>query len=204
MTMWKTLTAGTAVLAIAGASLAYAQKGPDGSERAHRWRPSAEDIGALADAKIAAIHAGLKLTAEQEKSWPAVEAALRDLSKQRSDRFAARASADKPAPKDPIERLALRADMMTQTGAALKKLADAADPLYKSLDEGQKHRLMILARLEGRHFGGEGGPRGHHGEGGWRMHRGPGADRGLDRGLDRGPGGLDGGPMGPDRGPRPQ
>jgi hypothetical protein len=199
MTMWKTLAAGTTALAIAGASLAYAQKGPDASpEQIKRWRPSAEDITAFGDAKIAAIHAGLKLTAEQEKNWPAVEAALRDLAKQRSDRFTARASADKP--KDPVERLALRADMMTQTGAALKKLADAASPLYKSLDEGQKHRLMILARLEGRGFGGE-GPRGHRG---WMMHRG-----GPDRGLggpdgDRGPGHPRGERMGPDGGSRPQ
>lgn len=185
--MWKTLAAGTTALAIAGASLAYAQKAPDGFEHAKRWRPSAEDISALGDARIAAIHAGLKLSAEQEKNWPAVETAMRDLAKQRSDRFAARASADNP--KDPIERLSMRADMMTQTGAALKKLADAAGPLYKSLDEGQKHRLMMLARLEGRQFGGNDGSRG---ERGWRMHRGPGA------------GGPEGGGMGPDRGPRPQ
>src|ERR1700712_654350 len=132
--MWKTLTAGTAVLAIAGASLAYAQKGPDGSERAKRWRPNAEDISAFSDAKIAAIHAGLKLTAEQEKRWPAVEAALRDLAKQRADRFAARASADttKDTPKDPVARLARRPDMMTQTRTALKKLPDAAHPPSKS------------------------------------------------------------------------
>ena len=66
------------------------------------------DITAFGDARIAAVHAGLKLTAEQEKNWPAVESALRDLAKQRSERFAARASADRP--KDPIERLNLRAD----------------------------------------------------------------------------------------------
>jgi hypothetical protein len=196
MTMWKTLAAGTAALAIAGASLAYAQQGPGGPEHIKRWRPSAEDITAFGDAKIAAIHAGLKLSAEQEKNWPAVETALRDFAKQRSDRFAARASADKPAAArpDPIERLSRRADMMTQTGAALKKLADAAGPLYKSLDDGQKHRLMVLARLEGRGFGRDG----RHGHHGWRMmHRGgPGADRDL--------GGPGRGPMGPDGGPKPQ
>lgn len=195
--MWKTLAAGTTALAIAGASLAYAQQGPGGPGRdGPRWRPSAEDITAFGDARIAAIHAGLKLSAEQEKNWPAVEAALRDLAKQRSDRFAARASADKPATRpDPIERLNRRADMMSQTGAALKKLADAAGPLYKSLDEGQKHRLTILARLEGRGFGGEG----RHGHHGWRMHGG-----GPDRGFDRAPGGPDGAPMRPERGPQPQ
>ena len=112
-----------------------------------------------------------------------MESALRDLAKQRSERFAARASADRP--KDTIERLALRADAMTQRGAALKKLADAAGPLYKSLDEAQKHRFMVLARLDRRHFG----ERGMHGQRGW-MHRGP--------------GGLGRGPMGPNGGPQPQ
>ena len=124
-----------------------------------------------------------KLTAEQEKNWPAVESALRELAKQRSERFAARASADRP--KDPVERLALRAEVLTQRGAALKKLADAAGPLYKSLDEAQKHRFIVLARLDRQHFG----ARGMHGQRGW-MHRGP--------------GGFGRGPMGPDGGAQPQ
>ena len=51
----------------------------------------------------------------------------------------------------------------TSRGTALKKLADAAGPLYKSLDDGQKHRFMVLARLGGRQFG-----HGHHG---WRGRR---------------------------------
>jgi zinc resistance-associated protein len=186
--MWKTVLAGTAALALVGSSLVYAQQGPGGPDRGPGrgppWKMSAEDIGAFADARIAAVHAGLKLTADQEKNWPAVETALRDLAKQRSERFAARASAD--APKDPIERLNERADRMTQTGAALKKLADASGPLYKSLDDGQKNRLMVLAKLGGHEMGGK---RGGRGEGGW-MHRGP--------------RGGEGGPMGPDGGPRPQ
>ena len=185
-TLMKTLLAGTAALAIAGTTLAFAQQGPDGRgpERGHHARMSAEDIAAYGDARIAAVHTGLKLTAEQEKNWPAVETALRDLAKQRSDRFAARASADKPQEprKDPIERLNQRAERMTQTGAALKKLADAAGPLYKSLDDGQKQRLLVLARL--------GGPE----QGGWRgRHGGPGKHHGGPRGPERGPKGPDGG-----------
>ena len=169
--MWKSVLAGTTALAIAGGALAYAQKGPAEFERVQGWRPSAEDIAAFGEARIAALHAGLKLTAEQEKNWPAVESALRDLAKQRSARFAARASADRP--KDPVERLTLRADAMGQRAAALKKLADAAGPLYKSLDDGQKHRFVMLARLGGEQADGR---RGHHGFGGWR-HHGP---RGMD------------------------
>jgi hypothetical protein len=38
---------------------------------------------------------------------------------------------------------------MSDTGAALKKLADAAEPLYKSLDENQKRRLAVLNGLVG-------------------------------------------------------
>lgn len=168
ITVWKSILAGTTVLAIAGSTLAYAQQGPGHRERGAHWRPSAQDIAAFGDARIAAVHAGLKLTPEQEKNWPAVETALRDMAKQRSERFAARASADKPA--DPIQRMATRADVMTQQGAALKKLADAAEPLYKSLDDGQKHRFLMLARLGGE--GGRQGWMGRHGHerGHWQGH----------------------------------
>ena len=171
--MWKTVLAGTTALAIAGGTLAYAQKSSDDFQRVQRWRPTAEDISALGDARIAALHAGLKLNAEQEKLWPPVESALRDLAKQRVERFAARASADRP--KDPIERLNLRAEVMGQRAATLKKLADAAGPLYKSLDDSQKNRFVVLAQLAGRQ---EGGWRGHRrGFGDWQ-HRGP---RGMMR-----------------------
>ena len=66
--MWKTVLAGSTALAIAGATLAYAQQGPGGRDIAPHWQPSAEDISAFGDARIAALHAGLKLTAEQEKN----------------------------------------------------------------------------------------------------------------------------------------
>jgi hypothetical protein len=45
---------------------------------------------------------------------------------------------------------------MTETGAALKKLADATDPLYKTLDDGQKHRFAMLSHMAGRREGGQG------------------------------------------------
>ena len=65
--MLKTFLAGATALAIAGGAFAYAQ-GVGGGElqRVQQWRPSAEDIAAFGDARIAALHAGLKLTAEQE------------------------------------------------------------------------------------------------------------------------------------------
>ncbi|MDP2409221.1 MAG: Spy/CpxP family protein refolding chaperone [Pseudolabrys sp.] len=178
--MLKAVLAGTTALVIAGSSLVYAQQKsdarmPGATESSQRWKPSAEDISAFGDARIASIRAGLKLTAEQEKNWPAMETALRDVAKQRSERFTARASADRP--DDPVQRLAMRADMMTQNGAALKKLADAAAPLYQSLDEGQKRRFVALARLNAREFA---GPRG--GKHGHRDHRGPRHEQRGERG----------------------
>ncbi|MBV9956263.1 MAG: Spy/CpxP family protein refolding chaperone [Pseudolabrys sp.] len=145
--MLKAVLAGTTALVIAGGSLLYAQQQPAADAGAPRWRPSAEDMAAFGDARIAGLKAGLKLTAEQEKHWPALEKALRDRAKVRADRFAARASADRPQQQDPIERLKLRAERLTQAGASAKAIADAAGPLYASLDENQKKRFAMLARL---------------------------------------------------------
>jgi hypothetical protein len=171
---WKTVLAATTALAIAGGAIAYAKPGDGQARRADGWRPSAQDIAAFADARIAALKAGLELTPDQQKNWPAVESAMHDLAKQRADRFAARK--DAKASADPMERLSRRADAMQSRGAALKKFADAAAPLYASLNDAQKHRFMMLARLGGR-FGDDhhGWRRGHgrHGMGGWHHHRGP-------------------------------
>src|ERR1700716_4609981 len=151
--MKKVLLAGVAALAIAGSTVAYAQN--------HQWfhdhvRMNPEDRAALTDARIAAVKAGLKLTPDQEKLWPPVEAAVRDLAKLRIDRANARMnthrdSQDAQKPDDPVARLRERADTMAATAAAMKKIADAADPLYKTLDDGQKRRLAILTHhMEGR------------------------------------------------------
>ena len=160
--IWKTVLATSTALAIAGSTLVYAQQGPGHGKRAdaHRWRPTAEDITAYGDARIAALKAGLKLTAEQEKLWPPLEKAMRDMAKERSERFAARANADRP--QDPVARLKLRAERMEQTGASLKAVADAAGPLYASLDDAQKKRFRVMAHFTGRQFAQGYGRHRHH------------------------------------------
>jgi len=165
--------AGVAALSIAASTAVYAQ-------HQRHWgqtRIAPEDRAALVDARIAAVHAGLKLNADQEKLWPPVEGAVRDFAKLRIDRANARmnAPADNPRP-DPVTRLRDRADNMAASAAALKKIADAADPLYKTLDDGQKRRLALLTRMEGRFEGRFGG---------WR-HRMMDRDDGPDgRGFHR-------------------
>jgi hypothetical protein len=190
--MKKFAIAGIAALAIAGSTAVYAaaQHRP----WFHHERMSSEDRAAFADARIAAVKAGLKLTPDQEKLWPPVEAAVRDFAKLRIDRANARMNAprddaqDQQKPDDPVARLRDRADTMATTAAAMKRIADAADPLYKTLDDGQKRRLAILTHMGGR-FGGEGG--GHRG-----------FERDSDHGGDRDRGGQDRG-FGRDRGPAP-
>ena len=82
------------------------------------------------------------------------------FAKLRIDRANARMNAragqfSQQKPDDPVARLRDRAENMAATAAAMKKIADAADPLYKTLDDGQKRRLAVLTRMEGR-FGGGG------------------------------------------------
>lgn len=159
--MRKILLAGIAALAIAGTTMVYAQRSPWLREH---MRLSTEDRSALTDARIAAVHVGLRLTPDQEKLWPPVEAAVRDFAKMRIDRANARMNAkpddqDAARQDDPVARLRERADNMAASATAMKKIADAADPLYKALDDGQKRRLKILTRM-GHRFGG----------GGWRPH----------------------------------
>ena len=206
--MKKFAIAGIAALAIAGSTVVYAQHRPWFHGHMGQMRMSPEDRAAFTDARIAAVKAGLKLTPDQEKLWPPVETAVRDFAKLRIDRANARMNAqrddsqqkqDAGQPDDPVARLRDRADTMATTAAAMKRIADAADPLYKTLDDGQKRRLAILTHAEHR-FGGEGwrhrgferGMDGDHDRG-----RGDGRDRGYDR--DGGPGRDRDGRSGPER-----
>src|ERR1700754_1709810 len=121
--MKKVLLAGVAALAIAGSTVVYAQHRPWFQEH---MRINPEDRAAFADARIAAVHAGLKLTPDQEKLWPPLESAVRDFAKLRIDRANARMNAQKDDSKDaqqsddPVGRLRQRADNMAATAAALE------------------------------------------------------------------------------------
>ena len=181
--MRKFAIAGVAALAIAATTAVYAQHSWFHDRMLGHVHMSVEDRAAMADAKIAAVHAGLKLSADQEKLWPPVESAVRDLVKIRMDRAKAReaqaaaANGNDPAARpDPVTRLRNRADRMAVNASALKKIADAADPLYKTLDDGQKRRLAMLTHHRGHNGGGEGGQ-------GWRerfQHGRFGGERGPD------------------------
>ena len=147
---------------------------PPKQEAGAPWKLSDEDRAALVDAHIAGLKAGLKLTAAQEKNWPAVEAAIRDRAKARAARMAEWAEKRKEheGHHDLIEGLQHRAKALEARAAELVKFSEAIKPLYQSLDDGQKHRLTVMLHVMGGHHGhhfaggeghgwggGEGGPR---------------------------------------------
>ena len=74
--MIKPVIAATALVALAGSSFAYAQYGfggdrapsDNGPRAVQRHRLSAADVSAFADARIAALKAGLELNADQSKN----------------------------------------------------------------------------------------------------------------------------------------
>ena len=49
--------------------------------------------------------------------------------------------------RNPIELMQRRADALAQRSADLKKLADAWDPLYKTLSADQKKRMAFVSSV---------------------------------------------------------
>lgn len=111
----------------------------------HHSQFSAEDRAAFLDAHIAALRAGLELTADQAKNWPPLESAMRDLAKERAARFAAwQEQRQQDQALSPVDRLTRASERMSARSADLVKLAAAAKPLYDSLDDSQKRRFAML------------------------------------------------------------
>lgn len=101
---------------------------------------------ALAERKIEIVKTTLGLTPEQQKLWPAVEDAIRSRATMRINRIS-KLVALRDSDKDvsPIEMMKIRADALANKATELKKLADAWQPLYATLDSNQKDRLAFLA-----------------------------------------------------------
>jgi len=144
--MVRKVVVGATALMLLASAYAYAQQPPGGRDGGRRWQPRAEDRAAFLDARLAALHAGLRLTSDQEKSWPAFEQAYRELAAQRGERINAIRD-DRDQANDPIQRAQRQADALTKSGEVLKRYADAAAPLYQSLDDGQKQRFAVLSRV---------------------------------------------------------
>ena len=147
--MLKVIAAAVAALFVAVSAPAFAQGSSPGSSRL-----SAKDWGTFTNTQINVVKAALQLTPDQEKYWPAIEKAIRARAEHRQTRIvnAAEAMAEKGngglmeamRNRDPIEAMHKRANALAQRSTDLKNLADAWEPLYKTLKPEQKRRMAFL------------------------------------------------------------
>ena len=149
--MLKVLAGAATALFVAASPLAYAQT-PSATAPE---RISLADWNKLTDLRIDLVKSALQLTPDQQKLWPAVETAIRSNAKDRQARFAKVAEtvgkrADESSVeimrnRDPIAFLQRRSQALAQRSADLNKLAEAWEPLYKTLSPEQKQRMVALA-----------------------------------------------------------
>jgi hypothetical protein len=99
----------------------------------------AERPGFLNDAQIASIKGRLRLTPDQERMWPAVEAALRNIAYAN-----ARDARRRGLPPGATDVAAI-----DPNGAEVANLKSAAIPLIMSFDDEQRNQVRSLAHVMG-------------------------------------------------------
>jgi len=149
--MLKLTAAVATALFVTASPLAYAQT----ATTAQSDHPSAADLKKLTDLRIDLIKAALQMTPDQTKLWPPVENAIRARAEGRQARLAKiRETMGKRAEesrsevlenRDPIAFMQRRAEALSQRSADLNKLAEAWQPLYKTLSPEQRKRMAALA-----------------------------------------------------------
>jgi len=100
---------------------------------------TAEQIVANSDANIERIKKTLNLTPEQEKNWAGFNSAMHYLGHNGADRLNLRiARAKRDPPDDIIEQMRNEAQFLNDRAVDQRNVADAAEPLFASLDDKQK------------------------------------------------------------------
>lgn len=100
---------------------------------------TAEQIVAHSDRNIDRIKAELNLTLEQEKHWTAFNIAIHSLGHNGADRLNLRiARAQRDPPDDIIEQMRNEAQFLNDRAVDQRNVADAAEPLFASLNDKQK------------------------------------------------------------------
>lgn len=100
---------------------------------------TAEQIVANSDAYIERIKSELNLNPEQEKNWSGFSSAMHYLGHNGADRLNLRvARAKRDPPDDIIEQMRNEAQFLFDRAQDQRNVADAAEPLFASLDDRQK------------------------------------------------------------------
>jgi hypothetical protein len=104
---------------------------------------TAEQIVTNSDANIDRIKTELNLTAEQEKNWASFSSAMHNLGHSGADRLNLRIARQKRDPPDDIiEQMRNEAQFLNDRSNDQRGVADAAEPLYASLDDKQKQKFI--------------------------------------------------------------
>ena len=104
---------------------------------------TAEQIVANSDANIERIKKELNLTPEQEKHWAGFNSAMHYLGHNGADRLNLRiARAKRDPPDDIIEQMRNEAQFLNDRAVDQRNVADAAEPLFASLDDKQKEMFI--------------------------------------------------------------
>ncbi len=131
--------AGSAKTAKAGKGAKGAKQQPVLTQQQGEPQLTAEQIVATSDANIDRIKAELKLTPEQEKHWTGFNSAMHYLGHNGADRLNLRiARAKRDPPDDIIEQMRNEAQFLNDRAVDQRNVADAAEPLFASLDDKQK------------------------------------------------------------------
>lgn len=104
---------------------------------------TAEQIVSNSDAYVERIKKELNLTDEQEKNWAPFASSMHYLGHNGADRLNLRISrAKRDPPDDIIEQMRNEAQFLVDRAADQRNVADAADPLFASLDDKQKQMFI--------------------------------------------------------------
>jgi hypothetical protein len=152
--MKQIIVVGTTALLLSASSIASAQTP---SPATPPERLNAADRNNLTDMRIDLVKAALQLTPDQEKLWPPVETAIRARAEDRKARIAKiqetvgrradESRVDVMRNRDPIAFLHRRSEALAERSADLDRLAEAWQPLYKTLSPEQRQRMGALAIL---------------------------------------------------------
>jgi hypothetical protein len=127
-----------------GPKTAKTSKGAKGTKQAVLTQDgepqlTGEQIVANSDGNIERIKTELNLTAEQEKNWTAFNSAMHYLGHNGADRLNLRiARAKRDPPDDIIEQMRNEAQFLNDRAVDQRNVADAAEPLFASLNDKQK------------------------------------------------------------------
>jgi hypothetical protein len=118
----------------------------DSADSSGPAQQSEADRLTLIEARIAAVKAGLQLSAAQQKDWDVLEKVVREVIAARAARQIAdvKEAAAFRDTDDVVSGMKLAARDLAARSAELQKVADAAAPLFASMDAAQKHRFAVL------------------------------------------------------------